>query len=98
MELSVKETESLRPLFKGLGLPDTELALKAVLGTIKDGVVPRRYANETRFSPYNAGVLVPILHARGEQYTSVVGQIFAQMDERLRTHFPDVDGRSLNEW
>ena len=92
------QTESIRPLFRGLGLPDTELALKAVLGTIKDGVVPRRYAGETRFSPYNAGVLVPILHAYGEPYASVVGQIFAQMDERLQTHFPDADGRSLNEW
>jgi hypothetical protein len=98
VEIGVKQTESLQPLFTGLGLPNTDLALEAVLGTIKDGVVPRRFASDTEFSPYNAGMLVLILRAYGEGYASVVEQIFAQMDDRLRNHFPDADGRSLNHW
>src|SRR5262244_533431 len=98
MEKCVTQTESLRPLFQGLGLPDTDLALAAVLSTVKDGVVPRRFATETRFSPYNSGVLIPILRGYKDKYAAVIDQIFAQMDKRLGEHFPDANGRSLNDW
>jgi len=92
------ERNRLQPLFKGLGLPDIELTLQFVLSTIKDGVVLRRYMTETKFSPYNAGILLPILNTYGTQYAALKDRIFARMHEGLSQHFPDAEGRSLSEW
>jgi len=82
-----------------LGLPDTELRSRPFLEPLKTAVSPGSIPRgDDRFSPYNAGVLSSHLACLRRTIRLLWSdKSLRQMDERLQTHFPDADGRSLND-